>query len=76
MLHHAGLGVELGCLALQCSRLAVFWGGHLGIAVSLSLSSQEVESVTAELVAVSTDRYSFSPREATHSGCFRLPAKH
>lgn len=45
-----------------------------GEAVSLSLSSQEVESVTAELVAVSTDRYSFSPREASHSGCLGLPA--
>lgn len=61
-------------MALQCSRQAVFWGGRPGIAVSLSLSSQEVESVMAELVAMSTDRYSFSPREAMHPGCFGLPS--
>lgn len=59
-------------MVLLCSRQAVFCGGHPGIALSLSLSSQEVEFVTTEHVAMSTDRYSFSPREAMHPDCFRL----
>lgn len=69
MLHHAGLGVELGCLVLLCSRPAVFCGDHPGTELSLRLSSQEVEFVMTEHVAMSSDRYGFSPREAVHPDC-------
>lgn len=72
MLHHAGLGVELGCLVLLCSRQAIFCGGHPGIELRLSLSSQEAAFVMTEHVAMSTDRNGVSPREATHPDCFAL----
>lgn len=74
MLPHAGLGVELGCLVLLCSRQAIFCGGHPGIELRLSLSSQEAAFVMTEHVAMSTDRNGVSPQEAMHPDCFALPS--